>query len=139
MQTLLVGLALIVGAAPPVPSSVVDRFLLRYDRNRDGVIDRKEWPGPPAAFDRLDVDKDGKLSRKELAAIADRLGRLLREQPGNGEVNTPAAKGERLPDRLKVGDAAPDFTLSDLSGKKKVTLSAYWDKRPVVLIFASYT
>src|SRR5437764_13806434 len=122
MQILLVGLALAVGAAPPVPSSVVDRFLLRYDRNRDGVIDRKEWPGPAAAFDRLDADKDGKLSRKELAAVEDRLGRFLGKQTGDGEVNTPAAKGERLPDRLKVGDAAPDFTLADLSGKQKLTL-----------------
>lgn len=56
-----------------------------------------------------------------------------------GEVVTPAAKGERLPDKLTVGDTAPDFTLRSVDGKAKVTLSEFRDKKPVVLIFASYT
>ena len=56
-----------------------------------------------------------------------------------GEVITPAAKGERLPDRLKVGEAAPDFTLPLVTGKGEVTLSTWRGKQPVVLIFASYT
>jgi hypothetical protein len=56
-----------------------------------------------------------------------------------GEVNTPPAKGERLPDRLRVGDVAPDFSLPDVSGKKAVTLSGFKGRRPVVLIFGSYT
>ena len=56
-----------------------------------------------------------------------------------GEVNTPAARGERLPDRLKEGDAAPDFTLPLVKGKGEVKLSSFRGKRPVVLIFASYT
>ena len=42
-------------------------------------------------------------------------------------------------DRLKVGDPAPDFTLPAVDGKETVTLSAFKGKRPVVLIFASYT
>jgi hypothetical protein len=136
-------LALAFAAAPP-PQGAVDRFLSRFDRNRDGVIDPKEWPGPAAEFDRLDRNGDGKLSREELAEVKDRLERLLggkgkaaKDKPG--EVNTPAAKGERHADRLKVGDAAPDFTLPDLSGKKTITLSSYRDKKPVVLIFGSFT
>jgi len=56
-----------------------------------------------------------------------------------GEVNTPPAKGERYQDKLKVGDAAPDFTLPDPTGKKTITLSSYQGKKPVVLIFGSYT
>jgi hypothetical protein len=55
------------------------------------------------------------------------------------EINTPAAKGERLPDRLKVGDLAPDFSLPLIKGAGEVKLSAFRGKRPVVLIFASYT
>src|SRR5262249_19693459 len=114
--------ALAIAAAPPAPAQgVVDRVLSRYDRNRDGVIDLEEWPGPAAAFDRFDADKDGKLSRKELGAIGDRLARFLGDRDKPGEVNTPAAKGERHPERLKVGDDAPDFTLPDLTGKKTVT------------------
>lgn len=37
-------------------------------------------------------------------------------------------------ERLKVGDAAPDFTLEDQDGKP-VTLSAYRGKRTVLLVF----
>lgn len=38
-----------------------------------------------------------------------------------------------------VGQDAPDFTLPTQDGKKKLTLSDYRDKRPVVLIFGSFT
>jgi acetyl esterase/lipase len=55
-----------------------------------------------------------------------------------GEVNTPPAKGERKPDLLKVGDVAPDFTLSRVGAPGMLTLSKLTSK-PVVLIFASYT
>ncbi len=39
---------------------------------------------------------------------------------------------------LKVGDAAPDFTVADAAGKQPVKLSALKGK-PVVLIFGSCT
>jgi hypothetical protein len=62
------------------------------------------------------------------------------QQPNQrGIVNTPPAYGERIQDTLRVGDAAPDFTLSDPQGKQKVTLSSFREKRPVILIFGSYT
>jgi hypothetical protein len=56
-----------------------------------------------------------------------------------GEVITPPARGERHPDKLKVGDPAPDFTLPEIGGKREVTLSKFKGVRPVVLIFGSYT
>ncbi len=56
-----------------------------------------------------------------------------------GEIITPAAKGERHKDSLKVGHAAPDFTLPLLHEKKEVTLSCFREMHPVVLIFGSYT
>jgi cytochrome oxidase Cu insertion factor (SCO1/SenC/PrrC family) len=40
--------------------------------------------------------------------------------------------------KLKVGDAAPDFTLSDITGKTTVTLSKLTGK-PIVLYFGSCT
>jgi peroxiredoxin len=40
---------------------------------------------------------------------------------------------------LQVGDTAPDFSLPLLHGDRKVTLSAEYRKKPVVLIFGSYT
>lgn len=56
-----------------------------------------------------------------------------------GEVNTPPAKGERVKDKVKVGDTAPDFTLPNVKGGTQVTLSSFANKKPVVLIFGSYT
>ncbi len=39
----------------------------------------------------------------------------------------------------KAGDLAPDFTLSDVSGTESVTLSDFRGKKPVALVFGSYT
>jgi hypothetical protein len=40
---------------------------------------------------------------------------------------------------LQTGDTAPDFSLPLLHGDRKVTLSEEYRKKPVVLIFGSYT
>jgi len=100
------------------------------DRDNDGRLSKAEVENAARLFDR-DKNKDGLLELDE-----------LQQSPGTrrqGEVITPAAKGERHQETLAVGDLAPDFTLPDLSGKKEVTLSSLREKRPVVLIFASYT
>jgi hypothetical protein len=39
----------------------------------------------------------------------------------------------------KVGDLAPDFQLYDINGSDPVRLSDYRDRRPVALIFGSFT
>lgn len=39
----------------------------------------------------------------------------------------------------KVGDLAPDFELTDVTGVKTVRLSDFRGKRPVALIFGSFT
>ena len=59
-------------------------------------------------------------------------------------LSAPAAAGQRGRDRpregsLKVGDEAPDFELRRLDGKGKVKLSSFKDKKPVALVFGSYT
>lgn len=59
--------------------------------------------------------------------------------PQIAESNTPPARGERHPDRLKPGDPAPDFTLVPAAGGRGVALSEFRGQRPVVLIFGSYT
>ena len=40
---------------------------------------------------------------------------------------------------LKVGDAAPDFTLDTYDKKARVQLSSFRGQKPVVLVFGSYT
>jgi hypothetical protein len=39
----------------------------------------------------------------------------------------------------KVGDLAPDFELEDPSGQHSIRLSSFFGKRPVALVFGSYT
>ncbi len=39
----------------------------------------------------------------------------------------------------KVGDVAPDFELCDINGKNLVRLSDFRGRKPVALIFGSYT
>jgi len=39
----------------------------------------------------------------------------------------------------RAGDIAPDFTLFDIDGKKSVTLSDFRGKKPVALVFGSFT
>ncbi len=39
----------------------------------------------------------------------------------------------------KAGDSAPDFKLADVGGENPVRLSDFRGKKPVVLIFGSYT
>lgn len=41
--------------------------------------------------------------------------------------------------RLKVGDAAPDFSLKTSDGSSSVRLSSFQGDKPVVLIFGSHT
>lgn len=112
----------------------IARLLKDFDKNKDGELEESEIPDAlQKRLLRLDANEDGKLSKAELLKLRARLGQRT------GEIITGAARGERYDDTLEVGDAAPDFTLSDLAGKRDVTLSSFQGKRPVVLIFGSYT
>ena len=39
----------------------------------------------------------------------------------------------------RAGDVAPDFTLTDVSGEHTITLSDFQGKKPVALVFGSFT
>jgi peroxiredoxin len=81
-----------------------------------------------------------------LTTIVAVCGTLQSQEPARkkrrgrpGEITAPAARSERRPPTLKVGDEAPDFTLETIDGKAKITLSSFHGKRPVVLVFGSIT
>lgn len=80
-----------------------------------------------------------------LLAVGSAVKTLAFQPPGRGpatqsrERDTPPARGERYADAFKTGDLAPDFDLPDASGAKTVRLSSFRGKKPVVLIFGSYT
>ena len=43
------------------------------------------------------------------------------------------------PQAPKAGDLAPDFELWDVTGERKVRLSDFYGRKPVVLVFGSFT
>ena len=72
---------------------------------------------------------------KRFAAIA--LGTaflIVAAAPGQNP-----GKDRPLEGKLKVGDPAPDFKLRTMVGKNEAQLSTSRDKKPVVLVFGSYT
>ncbi len=112
----------------------VARLLKKFDKNEDEALDETELPRVLSDYlASLDVNKDGKLDQAELLKMRGRPGTKA------GEIITGPAKGERYDDTLEIGDSAPDFSLADPTGKRQVTLSSFQAKRPVVLIFGSYT
>jgi hypothetical protein len=118
------------------------------DLDRDGAMDRAEFHGgePPPGPDRFlalttaaDRDGDGRLSLAEIeswAAARDRdgdgrLSRRERMKPGT----EPKVGWFPVPEREK----APEFSLPREDGSGMVRLSSFAGKRPVALIFGSYT
>jgi hypothetical protein len=59
-----------------------------------------------------------------------------RQRPDRGG---PSRRAMQAPDNLKIGAPAPDFKLRTADGKREVQLSSFKGKRPVVLVFGSYT
>lgn len=117
-------------------------------------------------FYRLDTDSNGRVTTEELAEFfvrSDReaLGFLTPEDFRTGfddpESRRPAATGQKGPSSAQMiqmfltgqlgtfeagpglGDVAPDFTLPTHDGSTSISLSASRGKRPVVLIFGSFT
>lgn len=133
-------------------------WVKRHDGNGDGAVEPSELEevfltrrSRTSAVRTLDADKDGKLAASEItsvftAADADGdgvvsgsdLGAQARNAGGRNRQRGRRGRGDAagVP---QPGDAAPDFTLPTKDGKSQVTLSAFAGKRPVALIFGSYT
>jgi Ca2+-binding EF-hand superfamily protein len=96
------------------PQQMVARMLQRMDTNKDGKISREEARGPLAKnFDLIDTNKDGYLDREELLRAA---RRFLANNNGLGP-----AKGENKA-QPKSGPAV-DFDALDLNADGRLTRS----------------
>ena len=90
------------------------------------------------AFAVSPESKSGAKPKKSDAAskwIEDVDGRPVDERPPNW-AHVKALMMRRPP---AVGEDAPDFTLKTRGDDRSVTLSQFEGKKPVVLIFGSYT
>ena len=126
----------------------LDDAFATADADQDGAVDRAEFlgPEPPPGPDRFapvlsaaDSDRDGKLLLAELKGYA-----LRRDRDGDGRLS----RRERMKPGVEpsIGfiepgkrEPAPDFMLPREDGAGTVTLSAFAGKRPVALIFGSFT
>lgn len=141
--------------APDEPRTAWELLRRSHDKNGDGTISRSEYSRGDERFARLDADRDGVLTSSDLASLGvRRRGRSPRRGSG------PPILRIQPP---KLGEPAPDFTLPLLERETKpgapedgkggeeaapeekaaapttVSLSHFAGKKPVALIFGSYT
>lgn len=122
------------------------------DTNQDQSIDAQElesfFKGKISGFDQfqnlfreLDADGNGTISEQEFANRMAAARKLMNRRTGNrertGDSKQRANRGRAA--ALKVGDSAPTFKLKSLDGKSETNLASFRGKKPVVLIFGSYT
>jgi hypothetical protein len=110
----------------------------RLNADGDDVISAKEWE---ALFKRIAGNSRG--------ATAEDLRRELFAPPARPSVNPPtrwsrlfgyfAGELGSFHEGPNPGEAAPDFVLSRQDGLGLIRLSEYRDKKPVVLVFGSFT
>jgi hypothetical protein len=140
----LLALAAACASAPPPPEEAPAeapswRFLReRYDGDRDGRIERAEYPRSKEAFERLDADGDGTLAAADFDPRWDGVPRIAAEGR-EGEDRwigfEDFVHGEGGPE---VGEPAPSFALDATNGER-FDLASFRGKKPVVLVFGSYT
>ena len=93
----------------------------KYDADKDGSVTAEEYTRGEEGFKSLDKNGDGVLDKGDWATGGGR------RSGGSGQA--PVA-----------GDAAPDFSLTEIRDKSKTfTLSDFSGKQPVALIFGSCT
>jgi hypothetical protein len=108
---------------PPGRGNPVER-IKAMDKNRDGKITKAEATSPFARmFSRVDSNSDGVIDEAELKRMSSRFGGGRSASSGG----------------VDEGKPAPDFQLKTVDGKKEVKLSSFTGKKPVALIFGSYT
>lgn len=176
----------------------------QYDNDGDGAISTDEWPGRSEWFQKLDRDRDGHVTAKDLnwlpdsplAKASNNAKMLFRQLDADGDGQVSSVEWQEYMQKLSQGRAhltqddllplfatadagkgkgrgkgkrgqggidlamfkaffegdvasifegprpgtrAPDFTLPTVDGKAKLTLSKNFGRKPVVLVFGSFT
>jgi hypothetical protein len=118
----------------------------RMDSDKDNAITVSEFQGPPDLFQRLDRDGDGKLTPADFDWTPPRQTTMEAPPPGF----VPPSRWTLLKGLFKgeigsmrhgpaLGQLAPPFRLTTQDGKRSISPEDYRGKKPVVLIFGSFT
>ena len=111
------------------PKMMMER-IKSMDKDGDGKIESSEVPERMLRiFKRLDANSDGVADKKEIEAFQERL----RGRSGRNN------RESRRDDAPSVGTEAPQFTLKRMESDDTVELASFRGKKPVVLVFGSYT
>jgi len=89
-----------------------EKRMKRMDINNDGVISRDEWKGKPEAFDRIDKNGDGKLTREELGEAARRQAGRFNEMDTNNDGKISRDEWKGPPKRFDRLDANGDGVIT---------------------------
>ncbi|MDG2014642.1 MAG: hypothetical protein P8J33_14135 [Pirellulaceae bacterium] len=125
------------GRMAPNPQQMM-KLIFENDRNGDGEITRDEVSGRMKRFfERMDSNQDGILTKEEARTVLS----ATMQNPQRREKSTRGkqSRNRNQPAGLKVGEAAPNFTLKSLDGKTETELAALIVDKPVILFFGSYT
>jgi Ca2+-binding EF-hand superfamily protein len=110
----------IAGPADDQAASMDDARFRDLDGNRDNRVSRSEWRGDRVGFDRLDENRDGYLTRAEMAspdAAADDFASL------DGDRNGVISRGEWM-------ESAASFERLDTNHDGRLTSIEYAGRRP---------
>lgn len=88
--------------AAPALADEVDNVLSVWDANRDGLLAADEIPDA-AIFGRLDTDKDGKVTRDEIAAFL-----KLKPEPKKDGKGAEGKEGKPAKPEEKKSESAPE-------------------------------
>jgi hypothetical protein len=105
----------------------------------EGKLTREEWL---KLFDKYS-ERKGYLNADDVRAMLNppRSPRGMGKLPSKKILLKGLATGElgSASEGPKIGQRAPDFTLATHDGRRTITLSKFRNKKPVVLIFGSFT
>lgn len=117
------------GRAMRDPKMMMER-IKAMDKDGNGKIERSEVSEEMLRmFKRLDANGDGVAVEKEIKAFQERMRRRANRND----------QESRRDDAPAVGTVAPQFTLKRMQSEETVELASFKGKKPVVLVFGSYT
>lgn len=125
-------------------ASMIGRPFFAIDANSNGRVSQEEWD---AFFARMSKGK-GHITPDDLRLAL--MPPRKRPEPGQQSPNEGPTRLTLIKGLLNgelgsmlegpaIDQPAPDFTLSTQDGKRRIALADYRGKKPVVLVFGSFT